>query len=148
MIDSDQNRRISLRVEENPDDADVQDLRRNLRRYNVTKAQTDQGLGLAVFLKDSAGVMKAGIYGWLWGECLEIDYLWVEQAQRGQGLGKKLLQALEAAAVARGGRTAILDTFTWQAPEFYKKMGYEQFGSFGRYGQGYHKHFFHKRLDD
>jgi GNAT superfamily N-acetyltransferase len=47
--------------------------------------------------------LLAGVYGWLWGECLEVDYLWVAERVRGQGIGRELMHKLEEAAKTRGG---------------------------------------------
>lgn len=53
-----------------------------------------------------------------------VDFLWVSDALRGQGMGKKLLEEGIAEAGKRNCRTVKLYTFAFQAPEFYKKMGF------------------------
>jgi ribosomal protein S18 acetylase RimI-like enzyme len=101
---------------------------------------------LAILLRDGDGQLTAGIYGWLWGAYLEIECLWVEKAMRGQGAGRRLVQKLEAATVSRGAHTAVLDTFSFQAPGFYEKLGYEVFGIVEGYGDDHDKRFMRKRL--
>ena len=91
--------------------------------------------------------MVAGISSWLWGECLEIDYVWVQETLRGQGRGNRLLITMEEAATERGGRQIILETFSFQAPEFYPKLGYNIFGVIEGFGSRYKKFFMQKRLD-
>jgi ribosomal protein S18 acetylase RimI-like enzyme len=56
---------------------------------------------------------------------LYVRILWVAQALRGQGHGQRLLEAAERRAVERGCRHVFLDTFSFQAPGFYAKQGYE-----------------------
>ena len=57
-----------------------------------------------------------------------IDTLCVDEAYRGKGLGAKLLAEVESAAKEKGCYLIHLDTFDFQAKEFYEKQGYEVFG--------------------
>lgn len=134
----------SIRLE--PDEEEVSALRRQLVNYNITRAQADEGQSLAIFVKDDDGRLLAGVYGWLWGQCMEVDNLWVTERLRGQGIGRELMRKLEEAARSRGGKTAVLDTYSFQAPEFYESLGYELFGIVDGYGHGHQKHFFRKDL--
>lgn len=133
-------------VNERPNEKDVQELKQHLRDYNVTHANSIDGYGIAIFVRDDQRQMVAGISGWLWGECLEIDYLWVQEAVRGQGVGKQLVIALEEAAVVRGCRQITLETFSFQAPEFYQKLGYNEFGVIDGFGNHFRKFYMQKRL--
>lgn len=54
-----------------------------------------------------------------------VDDLWVDKAYRGQGYGRKLLQALEEHFKGKGFNNINLVTSAFQAPEFYKKCGFE-----------------------
>ncbi|MGB0497250.1 MAG: GNAT family N-acetyltransferase [Rubricella sp.] len=56
----------------------------------------------------------------------EMKTFWVDEAERGKGTGAMLLRAAEEEARTRGARLAVLDTFSWQAPGFYEKQGYER----------------------
>jgi GNAT superfamily N-acetyltransferase len=132
-------------VNERPNEKDVQALKGHLRDYNMTHANSHDGYGIAIFLRNEKDQMVAGISGWLWGECLEIDYLWVQETLRGQGIGKRLVLALEEAAVVRGCRQITLETFSFQAPEFYQKLGYSVFGVIQGFGNHYRKFYMQKR---
>ena len=80
------------------------------------------GLGdevdLAIFVRD-AGTVVAGISGWTWGDCCELQSLWVAPGRRGRGLATKLLAAAEAEAAARGGSQTVHFTYDFQAPALY-----------------------------
>jgi GNAT superfamily N-acetyltransferase len=130
-----------------PPEDEVQELRRNLRLDNLANVGPDkEEVGLAIFLRDNDDNLEAGISGFLWGAVLEIDYLWVHQSIRGQGTGRQLVLAVEQEAIDRGGTTAITNTFSFQAPEFYKSLGYVEYGSVAGFGNRYQKHFLHKDL--
>jgi len=80
-------------------------------------------------IKDEDGNIVAGInciyYSW---NCLYIDVLWVQKEYRNQGLGSKLLHAIEQSAREQNCHLIHLDTFDFQAKEFYLKHGYEIHG--------------------
>lgn len=57
---------------------------------------------------------------------MEIDILWVEEKARKQGLGKRLLDEAEKIAKSKECTFIKLNTFSFQAPEFYKKYGYKE----------------------
>lgn len=59
---------------------------------------------------------------------LFINNLWVADDQRRAGMGRKLMFAAENEGRQRGARMACVDTLTSQAPAFYAKLGYEEFG--------------------
>lgn len=75
-----------------------------------------------------------------------IQHLWIAEDLRGGGLGALLLGRAEAAARERGCRAVWLDTFSFQAPGFYKKLGYLQFGQLDDFPPGHTRHFLWKPL--
>ena len=58
-----------------------------------------------------------------------IDRLWVDESRRGAGIGRRLLAAVEEKGRLGGAKRAELNTFGFQAPGFYEKMGYRLFGT-------------------
>lgn len=69
---------------------------------------------------------RAGLTGKLFGNWLLIDLLWVEDSLRRKGVGSSLLQAAEDAARDYGAKRVFLNTFRFQAPDFYLKHGYRE----------------------
>lgn len=69
------------------------------------------------------GLMAEGI-----GEWMHISLLWVDDRFRRQGVGSSLLEAAEIEAGKRGARGILVDTYSFQAPDFYAKHGYSAYG--------------------
>ncbi len=80
---------------------------------------------LSCFARDPAGRVMGGALGRSWGPCCELQQLWVEPAQRRRGIGSALVKAFEALAQRRGCSVFYLETFSFQAPDLYKSMGYQ-----------------------
>ena len=96
--------------------ADLEQLRNNLIFYNVPHFEPVDEKPLGIFY-DDAGVRRAGLTGKLIGNWQLIDLLWVEAS---------LLQAAEDAARDYGAKRVFLNTFRFQAPDFYLKHGYRE----------------------
>jgi len=75
-------------------------------------------------VRGPSGETLAAFSGHTWGGCCVVSNLWVDDARRRQGLGRSLLEAVEAEAVHRGCAQIVLSTHSFQAPAFYERMGY------------------------
>ena len=82
-----------------------------------------------------------------WGGACELQQLWVDAAWRGKGLGSRLVGLVEAEARARGCGLVYLDTFTFQAPEFYRRLGYGVLCTIEGFPDHMAKFIMSKRLD-
>ena len=102
---------------------------------------------LEIYVLDNTGAVVGGLIGRTHSirEWLEISILWVEEALRGQGLGR-LVQQAEQEAMARGCRYARLATSDFQAPGFYEKMGYTVYGKLDNCPPGTTNYYFNKTL--
>ncbi len=136
--------RVSM--DEQPAAEDVAFLEGQINAYNIAATGHDDGRELALFLRDAAGVIAGGLYGWTWGGHLEVRYLWLRADLRGQGHGSALLRAAEEEAVRRGCGRVLLDSYSFQAPAFYRRHGYEEFGVLEDVPVGFRRHYFWKVL--
>lgn len=96
--------------------------------------------------KDEDEKVVGGVVASRDNECLTIDFLWVDNSHRGKGIGAKLIKHMESIAVDKKCKLIYLNTFAFQAPEFYKKMGYKLFGLLEECINGYDQYFFKKEL--
>ncbi len=136
-----------LTILSQPRREDVQFLEDRINEFNYAKSGITDGEELAIFVRGPEDRIIAGLYGWTWGATCEIRFLWVEASMRGQGFGSRLLQAAEVQARARGASQVVLDTHSFQAPDFYRKHGYSIIGVYDDYPRGFQKIFLRKKLD-
>lgn len=105
---------------------DEKEIRQGLLEYNLSRIEDKHPKDLGVFLKDTSGCKSAGLTGFTHGNWLVVKYLWVSEGLRGQDIGSKILKKAEETAKARGCKYAFLDTFSFQAPGFYRKNEYKE----------------------
>lgn len=112
-----------------------------LGRFNEGAAPLEQVRPLACFAHaGEGGPPIGGAVGRRWGECCELQQLWVQPEARGRGLGTRLLRAFEARAQACGCRQVYLETWSFQARPFYAALGYEVLLELRGYGPGLAKY--------
>lgn len=90
--------------------------------------------------------LVGGITGTMFWHNLHIDFLWVDEEMRGKGLGRKLLKEIETFAREEGCNLILLDTFSFQAPGFYLREGYEICGKVEDHPEGHTLYYLLKRL--
>ncbi len=128
------------------DEAAVAELRERIIAFNIAVTGYDDGRSLSCFLRDNGGEMYAGLDGFTWGGYAMIEWLWVAEAARGNGLGRRLVLAAEREAEARGCAVVRVNTHTFQAPDFYRTLGYSEIGRAEDAPVGHGEVFFSKRL--
>ena len=136
---------MEFHVEDHPDPLDVELLEERIR----SEASIATGLGeeveLAIFVRD-AGTIVAGISGWTWGDCCELQSLWVAPQLRGRGLATRLIAAAEAEAARRGCSQTVHFTYSFQAQPLYERIGYELVGRVQDFPSGTDALWYRKRL--
>jgi GNAT superfamily N-acetyltransferase len=137
---------ISLSVTADPSAAELQALSAGLSAFNEADVGPADRRPLAVLVKDAAGMLVGGLSGYTaWG-WLYVQWLWLDQGQRGQGLAGRMLEAAEAEARSRGCSGAYIDTFNPVALKVYQRAGYEPFGELPNFPPGRTRTFLQKRL--
>jgi GNAT superfamily N-acetyltransferase len=101
---------------------------------------------LVIPIRDDAGVAIGGLWGISLFRWLHVEMLLVPESMRGQGVGTALMELAEAEARSRSCLGMHVDTFSFQAAPFYRKMGFSQFGVLDDCPPGHARLFFQKRL--
>ena len=138
-----------LRIVSEPhcNQADATFVRDSLALFNVGVTGDSYYSPLAIFLRDERGAVLGGALGHVWGGWLDLSILWVTEPFRGQGYGSRLLRAAEDEARMQGCHGVFLTTFSFQAPGFYEKFGYEAVADIPDYPRDHSYHVLKKSLD-
>lgn len=124
---------------------DLQRIIAGLNEAKVGQVPPDDKRPLTILWREN-GRLLGGLTGhtqWGW---LYIKLLWVAPQQRGSGLGRQLMLAAESEAQQRGCHAAFVNTFSFQAPTFYQKLGYTIWGQLEEYPAGYQRIYLQKKL--
>lgn len=138
---------ITLQVS---DDAQKSEVLKKLGDFNraVLNIRNDQESSQPINynLQDN-GVIIGGIHANLYflKSIMHVDHLFVDEKYRGQDFGSLLLAKVEEIAKERDASLVHLDTFDFQAKDFYLKHGYEVFGVLEDCPKG-HKRYYMKKV--
>ncbi|GLR00075.1 GNAT family N-acetyltransferase [Dyella mobilis] len=134
-------------VTDAPEAADLALISDGLDQFNVDVSGIKDRRPLAVLIKDpETRETIGGVTGRTSMGLLFLDVFFVPEALRGAGIGSQVLQMAEAEGRRRGCRTAVLYTISFQAPEFYRKHGWREFGAIPCDPPGTSRVFFTKEL--
>ena len=131
---------------EKPDDSAWGVIGGGIHHYNIQKVGEDHGKQVCFILYAPNQEIAGGLIGethWGW---FYINLLFVKDELRGRGYGHRLLILAEEEARKRGAKNVYLDTFSFQAPDFYKQYGYQIFGELKDFPAGHQRYFLMKQL--
>ena len=111
---------------ENKESHKAQEIGDLIRAYNRSKREEAESEPLNLYVEDEKGNLLADLVAETFGNWLEIEYLLVTEELRGQGIGSKLLEQAENEAKKRNCQFAFVNTYQFQAPDFYKRHGYKE----------------------
>jgi len=114
--------------------------------YNKQEAGDDEAQSLCLVLQAPDQEIVGGLIGATYWNWLHIDLMWVKDELRGRGYGHRLLTLAEDEARKRGAEHAYLDSFSFQAPGFYRRHGYQVFGELEDFPSGHQRYFLTKKL--
>lgn len=95
------------------------------------------GRGLGFVIRDQAGRMIGVVAGYSWAGTSELKQMWVEEAYRGRGYARTLLNAFVAEAARRGVRRIWVASYDFQAPGLYEKAGFKRVAEFAGWPEGH-----------
>ncbi|MFJ5259020.1 GNAT family N-acetyltransferase [Streptomyces sp. NPDC088387] len=128
------------------DDALEKRLDAELTVFNTTAVGLPEPEDISVTVTDPAGELVGGLTGSVWGGLCSVHLLWVREDQRHAGWGSRLMRAAEEEAVRRGCTDMTVSSYTFQAPGFYKGLGYREAGRLGGVPGGHEDVYLHKTL--
>lgn len=136
---------MNFRITDDVSEHDVNEIHRMLKEYNLVHRE-NQKIPIGLFFEDENSRKLAGLTGEIFGNWLCIQFLFVSEQLRGQGIGSKLLQAAKSEAKQRDCKYAFVDTFSFQAPIFYKKHGYQEVFTLEEYPYTEKRYYYTKNL--
>jgi len=130
-----------------PEASDIASIYNGLVSFNSPHFQDLNEIQFGAFVRDENGDIVGGLTGRIFDSALQINYLWLSDSIRSQGVGTALLEKVELEAKALDIATLCVDTYSFQAPDFYGKLGFVEMGRYVNYPKsGIDKIFFHKNI--
>ena len=137
---------MDFRITADGNERDIREIHEMLKKYNLAHREASQSVPIGIFLEDEMGRKLAGLTGETFGNWLCIRYLFVSESLRGQGIGGRLLETAELDVKRRGCKYAFVDTFSFQAPSFYKNHGYGEVFTLEAYPYTGKRHYYTKEI--
>lgn len=120
-------------------------VRQGLMAFNAASIGDGQWQQVTVSVRKDGIILGGAIarhfHGWIY-----VDMLWISEELRGQDIGTRVMDELEAHARSLGARGIHLATYSWQARPFYEKRGYAVFGQLAPYPEGHACYWLSKML--
>ena len=117
-----------------------------LIRYNRKTAGPLRYSRAVLGVRDGKGRLLGGLILQSYWKESYVELLWLSEKARRLGYGRRLMQEAERRARRRGSRLLHLNTYSFQAPGFYEKLGFERVGGMSGSPAGESRHFYVKRL--
>lgn len=116
---------------------ELSSLEDRLNRDNRRMIDRDDDRGLTFVIRDGAGHAVGVAAGYSWAGTSELTLMWIDEAHRGRGYARQLLDAFIAEAADRGVRKIWVSSHDFQAPDLYEKAGFERMAEFSGWPEGH-----------
>lgn len=137
---------LALAPEASPDEATVRAIAAGLRAHDAHFVPEVDWTPRWIIAREGGGAVQAGVRYLIGFDWLFVQWLWVAEPYRRQGIGSSLLAGAEVAAREAHCRGSYVDTFTFQAPNFYERHGYREFARLDDHPPGHARIWLSKRL--
>ncbi|MCP4412292.1 MAG: GNAT family N-acetyltransferase [Gammaproteobacteria bacterium] len=140
---------MKIEITEKADKNDLATISKGLQSYNrktIGKQTDGEVLNFAVFARDDDGVIIGGVRAVAFWNWLTIELLWLKDENRGLGLGTQLMEEAEKYAMENNYYLSIVETASFQAHDFYEKLGYSVFAELDDFPKGYKNYYMKKVL--
>jgi ribosomal protein S18 acetylase RimI-like enzyme len=126
-----------LQAEHDLAPAELSSIEERLNGDNRRLTGRDDDRSLVFLLRDTAGRPIGIAAGYSWAGIAELKLMWVDEAYRGLGHGRMLLDAFVAEAAARGSLRIWVSTHDFQAPGLYENAGFERMAELTGWPEGH-----------
>ena len=117
-----------------------------LIRFNRQQAGPLRYSRIVLTVRDGEGRVLGGLILQSYWKESYVELLWLSEKARRLGFGSRLIKEAERRARRRGSILIHLNTYSFQAPGFYEKLGFKRFGGMEGSPRGASRHFYVKRL--
>jgi len=132
-------------IDHHPTNETLDFLEARIYEHNLEQTGCADGKLFSIVIRDGDEII-AGIAGWTWAQASEIRTLWVHADYRHCGYGSQLLQMAEQEARTRGCKIIALASYSFQAPDFYVRHGFEIAFELNDFPPGHRNVYLVKRL--
>ena len=126
---------VQARHELSPDEIDA--IEDRLYSHNRGATGQDDARGLGFVIEDASGRMIGAAAGYSWAGTSELKQMWIDEAHRGRGHARALLNAFIAEATLRGVLKIWVASFDFQAPSLYESAGFVRIAEFAGWPEGH-----------
>jgi N-acetylglutamate synthase-like GNAT family acetyltransferase len=127
----------SLQPQHDLSPTEINAIEESLDNYNQYAIGRNDARGLAFVVRDGAGSTIGAAAGYSWAGTAELKQMWVDEAYRGRGYARELLNTFVAEAAIRGVRRVWVASYDFQAPGMYEKAGFERVAEFAGWPEGH-----------
>jgi len=132
-----------------PSPQDIDQIYQGLGDFNRRFIPEITDESFAIFVRDKSGEILGGLTGFIYMTSVQIRFFWLTEKERNQGYGAALIRKIEMYCKEREIRNIAVDTYTFQAPDFYESHGFKEVGRYKDYlKEGVDKIFYQKALID
>lgn len=135
---------IEYVIDNNPKAEDDKFIRDGIVHFN-SQIIKEKATHFSIFAKTNNNIIGGALI-WEHSDALYIDVLWCNENSRKRGVGKKILTMLDEVATDKGLTKLFVDTYSFQAQEFYMKHGFYSIGIIPDYLLGYDRIFMRKDI--
>ena len=112
-------------------------IEERIYNHNHRAIGRNDGRRLAFVIRDETGRMIGVAAGYTWAGSSELKQMWIDEAFRGRGYARELLNAFVAEAASRGVRQIWVTSYDFQAPGMYEKAGFRRVAEFAAWPEGH-----------
>ncbi|EGU33746.1 GCN5-related N-acetyltransferase [Vibrio ichthyoenteri ATCC 700023] len=119
-----------------------------LRAFNRLSLPEQASQNVACVVHDDNDEFCGGLFGEVYTNTLFIEYFWLDENKRKSGVGRRVFTTTEQQVREMGVTDIYLDTYSFQARDFYVKLGFEEVGRYSGFPTiGVDKIFLQKRIN-